>query len=157
MSKQILFLLIMVLVVGCASYPRISPDTEIQTIYELPNMDKNTIYENTLLWMAETFRSSNRIIELNDRDRGMIIANGVVNFNHNAIVYPCSFTMITEMKDNKIRITYKKLVLQRMYASSYEVATDQYPALKLKLDSLSSELYRYLKPEGSKKSDNDDW
>ena len=53
MSKQILFLLIMVLVVGCSA-PRISPDTEIQTIYELPNMDKNTIYENTLLWIDLT-------------------------------------------------------------------------------------------------------
>ena len=111
-----LFLLLPLLAFGCAgSQPM--PDHPIDSVFEAPGFTKEQIYNGAKIWIAENFKSSKAVLELEDKENGVIIGNGIVP-------YPCSgfsclgsegwkvpFTMRIDIKDYKFRLTFSNILL----------------------------------------------
>ena len=157
MKKYIFILSALLLLTNCAGYQKIPPqEARLQRIYQLQGMTKDVIFDRTLAWMAETFVSSKNVIELKDKENGKIIGKGATFFTRDPLKIvrnPCRYTMIIDIKDNKIRITYKNLSSMvgpnawgpLQYKSAIE-------PVKTKLRQLSDDLYYSL----SRKK-KDDW
>lgn len=104
-------LLIMFLMIGCASDQLITSDKkQIQNIYNL-KMSKSQIYDKSLEWIIKTFVSPKSVIQLKDKISGKIIAKGVAKWSG---VYPTYvlYIMTIEAKDNKLRVTYDSIIFE---------------------------------------------
>jgi hypothetical protein len=73
-------------------------------------LPKGTLFDQTVLWMAESFRSSKEVIELKDKELGTIIGNGAFDMNIGAsflpVNTPVTFKLRIDIKDNKYRMTF---------------------------------------------------
>ncbi|MBG32959.1 DUF4468 domain-containing protein [Alcanivorax jadensis] len=127
--KAILSLtLITGLLVGCASMqPVADEDRTFDRVVEAPGHSKDDIYTATKVWIAENFKSAKSVIELDSKEDGIIIGNGV-------IPYPCSgmdcmaksdwsvpFTMRVDIKDSKFKIGFSNIKLS--WPPSYNSVT----------------------------------
>lgn len=81
-------------------------------IIEAPGKTKEELYVLLNYWYTSTFNDANSVIKLNDKDAGVIIANGYVAdiAEHAAGVnaYQVNLNPIikTDIKDGKVRVTY---------------------------------------------------
>ena len=81
-------------------------------VIEAPGKTKTQLYVILNYWYSNTFSSGKSVIQLNDKDAGVIIAKGNVNAiaTHmgGANSYTVNLTPIikTDIKDNKVRVTY---------------------------------------------------
>ncbi len=128
--------------IGCAGM-QIAPEREMsyQKTYDIPNMSKSAIYDKALFWMAETFVSSKRVIELKDKENGKIIGNGITSIHAGLGVYSdYGYTMIIDTKDNRVKLTYKNL----QHVDGTGILAGRLKKVKLKLEALSNDLYNYL-------------
>jgi hypothetical protein len=103
---------------GCAGMQRASEsDLTITRVIQARDYKKAEIYAATKIWIAQNFNSSKAVIELDDKERGQIIGNGI-------LPYPCSsmdcltkggwkvrVTMRVDMKDERFKITFSNLRL----------------------------------------------
>ena len=127
---------------GCVTSPVDMPinpsDREFSQIYDVPNMSKGQIYEGSLKWIAENFKSAKSVIEYQNAADGVLIGNGMIN-------YPCAgfecigkaswrvkFTMKVETKDGKFKTDFKNLLLD-MPATVSEFGS--YPAMELPIQT----------------------
>ncbi len=103
---------------GCAGMqPVAETDRTFERIVEAPDYSKDQIYNSTKIWIAENFKSAKSVIEIDSKEDGIIIGNGIIQ-------YPCSgmeclaksdwkvpFTMRVDMKDQKFRISFFNIKL----------------------------------------------
>ena len=98
----------LILLTGCSTVSR-QPLTdgvaEYQEVVEV-DADKTTIYNKTLQWMAEGFRSAQDVIQYKDEGEGVIIGKGVVDVTYTFAPYPTHFTLKVEAKDGRYRVTF---------------------------------------------------
>jgi len=85
---------------------------EISQVIEVPNKTKDQIFEDSKIWIAQSFKSANNVIQYSDKSTGSIIGKG-------NIPYPCdgfidcgafgndkvNFTIKIDTKENKARVT----------------------------------------------------
>ncbi|MBN1404781.1 MAG: DUF4468 domain-containing protein [Opitutales bacterium] len=50
----------------------------IEYVIELDGMTRNEIFDGVELWIAENFTSSKAVIDLKNKEQGVIIGNGVL-------------------------------------------------------------------------------
>jgi hypothetical protein len=136
---------------SCASMP-IAPIEErsMQKVHDI-NLTKNEIYDKSLEWMAQTLSDSREVIELKDKDNGLLIGKGITGFKGKIGIGStnvlCRFTLIIEAKDNKYRTTYNNLV--GLWGENYNrpepLEQKEYvDAVKAKLALIDDNLYSYL-------------
>jgi hypothetical protein len=76
---------------------------------------KNNIYDQTVIWMAENFKSSKAVVEVKDKELGVIVGNTSVNANISiakwlpAVYNLFAFKIKIEMKDGKFRMTFSNV------------------------------------------------
>lgn len=81
-------------------------------IIEAPDKTKEQLYILLNYWYSATFYSGKAVIQLNDKDAGVIIGKGFIEeiASHtggmNQYIVHLEPIIKTEIKDNKIRITY---------------------------------------------------
>lgn len=81
-------------------------------IIEAPNKTKEQLYILLNYWYSATFNSGKAVIQLNDKDAGVIIGKGFIEeiASHiggmNQYIVHLEPIIKTDIKDNKIRITY---------------------------------------------------
>lgn len=81
-------------------------------IIEAPNKTKEQLYILLNYWYSATFNSGKEVIQLNDKDAGVIIGKGYIEgiASHtggmNQYTVHLEPIIKTDIKDNKIRITY---------------------------------------------------
>ena len=77
------------------------------------SLQKGTLFDQTILWMAENFRSSKEVIELKDKELGTIIGNGAMDMNIGLSFLPSNvpvtFKLRIDIKDNKYRMTFSNV------------------------------------------------
>ncbi|BFM60404.1 DUF4468 domain-containing protein [Acinetobacter baumannii] len=85
---------------------------EISQVIEVPNKSKDQIFEDSKIWIAQSFKSANNVIQYADKSTGSIIGKGNIQ-------YPCdgfidcgafgndrvNFTIKIDTKDSKARVT----------------------------------------------------
>jgi hypothetical protein len=101
---------------GCAGMQQArESDLTITRVIQAPGYTQAQIYASTKIWIAQNFNSAKAVIELDDKDRGQIIGNGI-------LPYPCSamdclakgdwkvhVTIRVDMKDQRFKITFDNL------------------------------------------------
>lgn len=133
---------------GCVSVP-MEGEYEYVEIIESPGNGKDVLFDKSLKWLAETFKSSKAVIEYQNKDSGEIIGNGSLRVAYTAFgSMNTYFTLLIETKDGKLRMTFKNM----RYDQGYSMNS------KGQLDTFSNEAYNLvysLKNYITKK--NDSW
>ncbi len=84
---------------------------EITQVIDVPSKSKDQIFEESKIWIAQSFKSANNVIQYADKGTGSIIGKGNIK-------YPCdgfidcgafgndniNFTIKIDTKDNKARV-----------------------------------------------------
>ena len=153
---------------GCAGMqPMAETDKTIEKVVEVPTYTKDQIYTATKIWLAETFVSSKSVIEVDDKESGIIIGNANVK-------YPCTegmgcllkgdwrlnVSLRVDMKDQKFKIAFTNMSWSTP-ASNTSPAYNNVPLsskgeieeVKIALDKISDELRASITKEKAKK----DW
>ncbi len=113
--KRFSILIMASILTGCLGVsgmtPTKQPMSEISKVIEVPNKSKDQIFENSKIWVAQSFRSANNVIQYQDKSTGSIIGKGNIQ-------YPCegftdcgafgadrvNFTIKIDTKDAKARV-----------------------------------------------------
>lgn len=168
-----IFILVL-LFVGCATTPRVITYTPPEIISQIPGLNKNQIYDQSKVFIAENFRSARAVIDLDNKEQGTLIGNGNIG-------YPCGnsftcgalrnwrvhFRMRIDVKDEKIRITFSHLMTvyppspgQRypIYVPPSEggehpLRDEEYEQIKPQLIDIANRLIASL----NQKKQKDDW
>lgn len=100
--------------VGCVTpmTPTKQSMPDITQIIEVPNKSKDQIFEDSKIWIAQSFKSANNVIQYADKDTGSIIGKGNIQYPCDGLI-DCgafgndkvNFTIKIDTKDNKARVT----------------------------------------------------
>lgn len=114
---RILVLIIpLFLLVGCQTMADLPPeDRQIQAVHDVPMADKAVIFVRALEWVAATFRSAKSVIDVQDKDAGLIVAKGIIpNGGRDAgigVHRDIRLTIKLEIKDGRYRATYDNFIM----------------------------------------------
>lgn len=115
-SFLLCFLLIVLLSFsGCVSQ-QVATKEEIthEYIVEYPGLTKDLIFNRTLKWIANNFRSAKQVIEYQDKEAGSIVGNGITPIKAEGALLKgvdMAFTMNIDIKENRVRYRFIKLKL----------------------------------------------
>lgn len=142
---------------GCASMqPPTQEEITFSGVYDAPGANKNQIFDATKVWIAQKFVSSKAVIEVEDKQQGLIIGNGITD-------YPCkgmgcalkadwalAFTMRVDVKDNKLKLSFTNLAHDDGVALNMR---GDVPAIKEKLLAYGPEIVAAIEKDRTSK----DW
>jgi hypothetical protein len=103
---------IFVFTIGCASMTdsavRVSIESDEQTLDFIDTFDisKGQIYDRTLSWVTQIFVSSKDVIDLKDREAGIISINALLDVPVALTSYPCRYSLQIRVKDGKSKMTF---------------------------------------------------
>jgi len=101
------------------------------------SVTKNQLFDNIKLWFANSFQSSNEVIQSSDKESGYIIGKGSQVLTPSiagSAIYYLKFSIRVDVKDNKFRFRlYDFLVYSPPWRNSGEYSVSL------------SELYKYYK------------
>ena len=126
----------------------------IEYVKDVKGLKAPAIYAGVKLWIAENFRSAKHVIDLEDREHGILIGNGVlpnIMLDTGMVQMPqqASFKMKVEVKDEKMRLTFSQFEIGgRSNSTLYKSETAQ---IKIRLMTFGDEIVLYL--ESNKSSD----
>jgi len=117
------------------------------------SVTKDNLYSKTKIFIADTWVSSNDVIQLDDKEGGVIVLkcknrqNMVFQLNDH--IWYFNYTVKLYIKDNKVRITIDEVYCSYARCQSYDwpkmPVADAYPEKKgLVLTGLSKEKYNTL-------------
>lgn len=88
------------------------------------SLSKNQIYSNTKVFIAKHWKSGKDVIQVDDKEEGVIVIKGIKSFNVkawlNIFTYNYVYTLTFKMKENRFRIT-----LNDIYCESASVSSNQ--------------------------------
>lgn len=106
--------LIIFILAAMACTPALAEEpVSFQKIDEVP-LSQQQIFDSSLIWLAETFRDSEEVIEYKDRDTGTIIGNGIVETKGGMFLAPPNksrFQLRIDTKEGRYRLTFSKVEL----------------------------------------------
>jgi hypothetical protein len=110
-------LLIALLVGGCAANrPMPAEEAIIRTEIEVPGLSNRQIFDKSKEWIIRNLFSKENIIEVADRNSGIIVANGYIDYpatgkleSIEKIQYTISFAMREKIRDSGVTITFSDL------------------------------------------------
>jgi hypothetical protein len=126
-------------------------------------MQKEKIFDNSLLWLAETARSSKDIVEFKDKELGVIVGNSTIKILIGGFVakipVEIKFKVRIEVKEKRYRLIFNNVIYS---FDGYEVPFEEIKGkdqergrqqIIPKFNSLADDLQQYLKGAENKK----DW
>jgi hypothetical protein len=122
-------------------------ERNIVRVYELPNIKQDTIYVNTLVWIAKSFKSSRSVIEYKDKENGIIIGNGNIKYWQGILLSTLYFQIKINIKDYKIRITYDNLQSESLDIKKYVKTQKQINVIKPNVEKINISLINSIKKE----------
>lgn len=114
---------------GCAAAGAGTPLVKYQEVIEFDeNLDKDELFNRTRLWLAETFVDSESVIELEDKEAGLLVGNGGMDYTF-PLVPPMDgqFSLRIDIKDGKLRTTYSNF---RIYQSGTQFTSAGWSAIR---------------------------
>ena len=162
MIKKIIFsFVVAVLFSGCATFtPVPEAEKELQFI-ETVNLDQDKVFNFAIDWFAESFVDSKEVLELKDRERGKIIGKGVIPQCFSVgppsagfSMFRCRVTIIIEIKENRVRTTYKDITALGKDGASNALLEKKFnDQARAQIENLQAKLVTYL----SKKKNDSSW
>ena len=75
---------------------------------------KPALYDRTVLWVAESFKSARAVIEFKDKEMGVIVGNGAsaidAGLSFFPVKEPIKFKMKIDIRDNRYRMTFSNVI-----------------------------------------------
>jgi hypothetical protein len=112
MYRSILFALLLVLGKIQAQkvvFPMKDSAIVFTELVENKSLNKAGIYKNVKIWFAESFNSSKDVLQMDDKDLGIILGKGLGTFDINLggtqTPVGVKWTIKVEIKDNKCKMT----------------------------------------------------
>jgi hypothetical protein len=156
MRRVIWALLVSVVLSGCSGFHAMSPDEmQIQKVVEVPNTPKDVLFDKSRMWYAAAFRSATAVIQYENKENGTIMGNGVVS--DLIMMTPCDmrFSVATEVKDNKARITATGLSINLNHKGEQPVNRRMWDNFKDRIEEIMTGYEQYIKGQSiNSKSDN---
>jgi hypothetical protein len=110
MRKRLLTLIsIQILLLGCVSKQPATPqEMNHEFIVEYTDISKPVLFDRTLKWIANNFRSAKQVVEYQNIESGSIIGNGItfVQVEGALLGVNLEFTMNIDVKDEKVRYRF---------------------------------------------------
>lgn len=105
MKKLLLLIPLIVVSLFANAQDRLTFDKVIQ----VEEIDKDNIYLGLKEWFALNFVSSKNVIELEDKEAGIIIGNTNVNYSKGSFTYACykgwlNYTIKVQCKDGRFKV-----------------------------------------------------
>jgi hypothetical protein len=136
--------------------------------------NKDLLYTNAKMFIAENFKSANDVIQLDDKENGVILVKGVVSENIvvsvQSLTYYFSFTMKIMIKDNKYRMVidnienttapynYNTVLINNFRGTMTEgIFKSKYEELMLKLSTSIDNIVKAFESSMNKDGINTDW
>ncbi len=98
---------------GCASSKEAtSEQTKHEYIKDFSDIKKEDLFDRSMKWITQNFRSGKQVIDYQDKTAGTIIAKGIildVNFG-NILNGNLGFTLTIDMKDNRAKFSFTNVM-----------------------------------------------
>jgi hypothetical protein len=119
MTMRILIISLVLLISGCAVYKPVPTGlANIGKDIDLPGMTREEIYVKSREWIERHLYSKGQIIEVADKNAGLIVANGFIGYpttgkleEMDKVQYTISFTMQADIRDQKVAILFRDLMI----------------------------------------------
>lgn len=102
--KKLLFTVL--LIVGFTSVQAQTPISYSEVV-QVEGVPKEDLYQRAREWFTDTFRSSNDVIQLDDKENGQIVGKGLFKYvqRYGIFVWDCTirFTVSVAVKDGRYR------------------------------------------------------
>jgi len=134
--KRICFMIVFVclFLMSCVgAQPIKEPYTSLEKIVNVPGANKDEIFDQTKIFIAENFRSAKAVMEYENKEKGTIIGNGSIQYpaeDGMAAValanWRTNFTIRVDIKDEKFRCTFSNIKVA--WPASYNPTVGARPA-----------------------------
>jgi uncharacterized protein YcfL len=106
MKRVILVMVAAMTLCGCSGFRSLnSSEMQIQKVIDIPNTPQGVLFDRSRMWYATVFKSANAVIQYENKENGTIMGNGFVGDSIMTSHHDLLFSIQTEVKDNKARIT----------------------------------------------------
>lgn len=93
-------------------FPRVNGQVQYDSVYNFNLVSKDDLFLRANIWVAKNYRSANDVIQLADKENGIIIVKGtfavnwIVSFIFSEQYHSACFrhTMTIRIKDNKVKV-----------------------------------------------------
>jgi hypothetical protein len=77
-------------------------------VIQADSLDKTSIYVALRAWFSEMYNSSNKVIQMDDKDAGIIIGKGTTPYSHGGLSYLCyegwvNYTVKVQIRDGRYK------------------------------------------------------
>ncbi len=84
----------------------IEPSEQTIEFIDTWEIDKNKIYDSTLSWATQTYNSSINVIDMKDRDAGLVSIHAIFDVPVSSVLLPCNYSLQIRVKDKKTKMTF---------------------------------------------------
>lgn len=101
-----IFVVLSLLLFSCATYPQLPKEKlTIQKIIE-SSKNKDLLFQDSIDWITQSFKSAKEVIEYQDSDTGKIIGKGIIPVEYRkGTPVNTNFRFVLEIKDQRVRFT----------------------------------------------------
>lgn len=78
-----------------------------EQVDSVTGLSKDQLYTRAKLWMANAFASAKDVIQMDDKEAGLLVGKGHFNIHSTGLgsaTWPCNFTISLTAKDGKYRV-----------------------------------------------------
>ena len=138
------FLLIIFLLISNVAF---SDELQYQKLIET-KLAKDDGYSATLKWFAVTFKSAKAVIQVSDKESGLISGNGAIPNVGFFNAFTLNFTLTIDLKDDKARMTFTQIAIPVTMCSGHDsgvlTTQEELNIYKSNLDDLVKAYTDYL-------------
>lgn len=103
---------------------------EFQEVVKLENdsIPKNILYTNAKIWFVDAFKDSKEVIQMDDKENGIIIGKGNMAYTNSKLRYKgingrISFTVKVEIKEGRYRYSFSDFYHETNVKNGYDMET----------------------------------
>lgn len=99
-------------IISCATTtPATREQMNHEFVVEYPGLTKDVIFERTMTWIANNFRSAKQVIEYSDKEAGILVGNGstLMKAENALVAVDFFFTLNINIKEEKARYRFINL------------------------------------------------
>jgi len=156
MKRVVLMMVVAITLCGCSGYRALSSsEMHIQKVVEIPNTPKGVLFNRSRMWYATAFKSANTVIQYENEENGTIMGNGFVVDSIMTSHHELRFSIQTEVKDNKARITVIGQTLLNPKKAEVPVKARKWDNFKEKIEDVVNSYGYYVRSQTmNPKTDN---
>lgn len=115
------------------------------------DFDKSTSFSRAMSWIAKNYNSANDVIQLQDRETGVVLVKAITPFIVFQNTRHANYTMEVRFKDNKSKITFDMTGLAAsngFYAQpGYAPPVDAMPSIVNNFQSIAGGIFKAIKDD----------